>query len=127
MYKNARPDIAKYGVFSKMASLATDGADKSSIISALVAQMKSGSISKNDLFEQLSKLHRSGSVAGKPDALDGDKAAAGGNQEQDEDVGAASNTNGTSSDVDDREASAAASTMSTASGLKSAIKTFRRS
>ena len=52
-----------------MASMAAaDGADKSSIISALVAQMKSGSISKNDLFEQLSKLHRSGAggAAGQP-------------------------------------------------------------
>ena len=31
---------------------------KSSIISALVSQMKTGQISKNDLFEQLSTLQR---------------------------------------------------------------------
>ena len=50
-----------------MASMADAGQDKSSIISALVSQMKAGSISKNDLFEQLSKLHRGGStVSGAP-------------------------------------------------------------
>jgi hypothetical protein len=49
-----------------MASLAaTENQDKSSIISALVSQMKAGSISKNDLFEQLSKLHR-GTTAAAP-------------------------------------------------------------
>ena len=47
--------------------MADAGQDKSSIISALVSQMKAGSISKNDLFEQLSKLHRGGStVSGSP-------------------------------------------------------------
>ena len=49
-----------------MASLASSSQDKSSIISALVSQMKAGSISKNDLFEQLSKLHRGGSTGSVP-------------------------------------------------------------
>ena len=84
---------------------AADGADKSSIISALVAQMKSGSISKNDLFEQLSKLHRSGAsgagAAGQPslDPVGGGAEedhvlgpgppgpAVGSNQEQENDAG----------------------------------------
>ena len=51
-----------------MASLAT-GQDKSSIISALVSQMKAGSISKNDLFEQLSKLHRGGNTGPNADDI----------------------------------------------------------
>jgi hypothetical protein len=94
-----------------MASMATDGADKSSIISALVAQMKSGSISKNDLFEQLSKLHRSGTGAGQPtlDALGGDDAAVSGNQERDLDAGGSTNSNRGGPHVDDSEAGAAAS------------------
>ena len=40
----------------------TDRARKSSIISALVHQMKSGEISKSDLFEQLSRLQRGAKV-----------------------------------------------------------------
>jgi hypothetical protein len=51
-----------------MASLAA-GQDKSSIISALVSQMKAGSISKNDLFEQLSKLHRGGNTGPNADDI----------------------------------------------------------
>ena len=45
----------------------TDRARKSSIISALVHQMKSGEISKSDLFEQLSRLQRGAKVE-EPDA-----------------------------------------------------------
>ena len=42
--------------------------DKSSIISALVSQMKSGQISKNDLFDQLSNLQRGNPPGGEDES-----------------------------------------------------------
>ena len=55
----------------------TDRARKSSIISALVHQMKNGQISKSDLFEQLSRLQRGSKVA-EPEGGGDNRPGAGG-------------------------------------------------